>query len=237
MDPTTIVFPSYTPVNNKKTLQHNCNVNEAQLLEKLYSAEQIIFTEDFINTLFKIYDAEEFNISNFILFQELVNCNLFMDFLKNETEDKNKQYEKVFNIYFNALAHTRLNVNAIIFKNKICTLLKMTIKLPSYRSGISLKNINVNIATSYKPIDTNQITARCDIISVIKEGFFNSLNASNVETFNFSPHISNVVVQGPLLKNILNSTISMQNQLIQSGRSYGVKLEPFIEDAKKKFEL
>lgn len=234
MNSNVTVFPSFNSVSNKRTLQKSCNTTESNLIHTLYQISPILFSEDMINALFKIYEQEEFNILNFSLFQELAKCEMFMDFLKNDSEEKNKNFEKVFNIYFNCLAATRLNINAIIFKNKVCTLLKMNIKIPSYRSGVSLKNINVNVSTTYKPLDTNNITATCDIVNVIKEGFFNSIDSSNIETFTFTPQTATVVIQGPMLKNIINSTINMQSQLMQTGRAHGIKIEPFIENTNKK---
>lgn len=231
------MFPSYNALNNKRALQSSCTATEKQLIDTLYNISQILFTEDFINTIFKIYECEEFNISNFALFQEISKCDMFMDFLKNDNEDKTKSFEKIFNIYFNCLAKNKININAIALKNKICTLLKMTIKIPSYKSGVSLKNINVNIATTYKPLDNNSITAACDIVNVIKESFFNSINTSNIESFTFTPHTSSVVIQGPLLKQIMVCVLNMQEQLLQSAKSYGVKIDPFIEKVNSKLTL
>lgn len=232
-----MVFPTFNATTNKRNMQKSCTATESNLIEKLFEISQILFTEDLINTLFKIYDQEEFNILNMGLFQELSKCDILMDFSKNDVEERSKSFDKIFNIYFNALAATRLNVNAIIFKNKICTLLKMNLKVPSYRNGVSLKNINVNISTTYKPLDSNNITATCDIINVIKEGFFNSIDTSNIETFHYTPQMATVIVQGPFLKNIMNSCINLQCQLMQAGRAHGMKIEPFIENTNKKLTI
>ncbi|UBZ25688.1 hypothetical protein QKT26_gp98 [Carcinus maenas nudivirus] len=236
-DDATSIFPSYSATTNKRILQKNCNTNESQVIEKLYGISQTLFTDEFINILFKIYDMEEFNILNFGLFDGLTKCDMFMEYLKNDNTEKNKSFEKIFNIYFNVLSHTRLNINSVVFKNKICSLLKMTIKVPSYRSGIGMKYITANISTSFKPNNTDIITARCDIVNVIKEGFFKSINNSNIERFNFSPQISTVVIQGPLLKQVLNGVMNLQSQLMQAGKSHGVKVEPFIENTQKKLEI
>ncbi|UVX94957.1 hypothetical protein CsNV_097 [Callinectes sapidus nudivirus] len=231
------MFPTYNPVNNKRVLKDHVNTNEGQVLEKLYGISQSLFSEDFITTLFKIYEIEEFNISNFYLLQELSKCDMFMEYLKNENPEKMKNFEKVFNIYFSALAHTKLNINATVFKNKICTLLKLNIKVPSYKSGITLKNIHANVSTTFKPIVENTITARCDITNVLRDSFQTSISSSRVEKFSFAPQNSNVIISGPVIKNTLNGALQLQSLLLDSSKAMGVSTRPYIENTYKKFEF
>ncbi|UOT91855.1 CmNV_097-like protein [Aratus pisonii nudivirus] len=237
LDASSGIFPTYNTITNKAIILKSVSSTESNLLEKLYSLSKILFTEEFINTLFKIYDHDEFNILNLNYLHELSKCAMFVDYMKNDDEERNKHYDKLFNIYFNALSNTRLNNNAVVFKNKICSILKMTLKINSFKSGISLKNINVNISTTYKPSENNNITATCDIVNVIKEGFFKSIDPSNIEMFSYVPQVANVVVQGPILKNVINGILNLQTQLIQAGNAHGMKVEPFIENTHKKMIL
>lgn len=238
MDSASTIFPSYNSSTNKTTLQKNCVGNEG-LIDKLFDISPNLFSEEVINALFKIYDTEDFNLLNFSLFQELTKCNVFVDYVNNDNVEKNNGLEKCFNFYFSALACTRLgvNLNAVNFKNKICTLLKINLKLPSYRSGMNIKNINVNVSSSYKPAETEHITANCDIVNVIKEEFFNTLDMSNVEMFHYTPQIANVALPGPTLKRVFNSVINMQCQLLEIGKAHGMKIEPFIENNNKKLQM
>lgn len=193
-----------------------------------------MFSLDFINTLLKLYSTDEFTISNASLFSELTKCNLFVDFAASTDDEKTKDFEKVLNIYFGALAGTRPNINAIVLKNKVCSLLKMVIKIPTYKNGISMKYINVNVSSTYKPSEYNNITAACDIVNVVKDFFVNSTEKASVENFTFSPHMSSVVMHGPILKNVIASMMNMQSQMLQSGLSFGVQVQPFLENVNQK---
>lgn len=196
-----------------------------------------MFTFETITTLFKIYEQEEFNVLNFGIFSEVVKCPLFVDYIKGDSEDRMRDIDAVFNIYFNGLAATRLNVNPVVFKNKVCTLLKMNLRIPAYRGGISIKNVQVNVSNNYKPAEISKITATSDIGNVIKHTFFNSINISGVETFTFAPQMANVIIQGPILRNVMNSIVNMQAQCMQIAKAHGVQVQPFIENTKNKFSI
>ncbi|UVT30889.1 hypothetical protein PvNV_085 [Penaeus vannamei nudivirus] len=229
------IFPYTNTITNKNTLKENvANVVEKNFIDSLSTISPIMFTSDFINILFKIYSTDEFTLSNAILFSELMKCNVFVDFAKSDDEEKAVNFERVLNIYFNALAGTRPNINAVAMKHKICSLLKMKIKIPSFKNGISLKHINVNISTTYKPSETACITAACDIVNVVKDFFLNSTERSTVENFAFTPHLSTVVMNGPILKNVISSMMNMQSQMIQNGIPFGVQVQPFIDNVGQK---
>lgn len=196
-----------------------------------------MFSHSLITTLFKIYEQEEFNVLNFGIFSEIMKCPLFIDYVKSDNEDKIRDIDIVFNIYFNGLAATKLNVNPVIFKNKVCTLLKMNLRVPAYRGGISIKNVQVNISNTYKPMELNKVTASSDIANIIKQKFFNSINVSNVQHFHFVPQMANVIIQGPILRNVINSAMNMQAQCMQVATAHGVQIEPFIENTKNKFVI
>lgn len=222
-------------IDNKNALKGNTtNATERGLLDNLATLSPIMFSLDFINTLFKLYSTDEFTVSNASLFTDLTKCNLFVDFASSTDEEKSKDFEKVLNIYFNALAGTRPNINAVVMKNKVCSLLKMVIKIPTYKNGISMRYINVNVSSTYKPMEYNNITAACDIVNVVKDFFVNSTEKASVETFTFTPHMSSVIMHGPILKNVITSMMNMQSQMLQCGLSFGVQVQPFLDNIGQK---
>ncbi|UHB41837.1 hypothetical protein MrNuV_ORF114 [Macrobrachium rosenbergii nudivirus] len=223
------MFPSFNSINNKNMMKQNCNQTEKDIIEELYNISSIMFTEDFINNLYEVYEMDEFDILSFSKLDYLKKCDIFVDFIKSENDSIKKSFEKLFNLYFNSLSYCSLNLNPISIKNKILTILKMVIKVPNYKNGISLKNINVSVSSTYKPTANNEITAACDVVNVIKESFFNSVDTASVQKFTFAPRNSNLLLQGPILSNTMNALISLQDQIIHSSKMYGIKIEPFIE--------
>lgn len=232
-----IIFPSESMLNNKNNMINGRSVDDVQLLNSLYSVASSVYTCNFINTLYTIYDSDSFKLKDLEMLVKLNTCELLTDYSLETNDDKNKEYEKALNVYFSALSKFRSHINAQTFKHKICSLLKMDIKIPSYRNGISLKNINVNISTAYKAKDSEALSTTNDVASTIRSHYLNSLDSAKVDNFSYSPQMASVVLQGPILKHIMNSIVNLQGMLLETGKSFGVKLEPFIESNNSKLLL
>nr|WOZ57676.1 hypothetical protein MmNV_83 [Menippe mercenaria nudivirus] len=233
----TAMFPSHNSTANKITIQKTCNSQESGIIDKLFSLVPYMFHHDTLSTILKIYEQEEFNVFNLSMFTVLMKCPLFVDYVKVESEEKINAIEFVLNIYFNGISSTRLNINPTVLKNKICSLLKISFRIPAHRGGLSIKNPTVSISSNYKKTSTNKITASSDIANIIKQSMLNPVDTHNATRFTFVPYISNVTVQGPILKNLANSVINMQTLLMETALSHGAQIEPFIENNKNKFAI
>ncbi len=228
------IFPYLNSTQNRNTLiDKTSNAQEKTLIENLGQISPILFTANFIQVLFKLYALDVYNIHSASMLSELLKCNIFNELSRLDNQEEIDSLEKILNIYFNSLANTTPGVSAMQLKTKICSLVKMEIKIPAYKNGITMKNINVNVSSNYKPTEGKIITASCDIVNVIKDNFINNADHATIEQFSFTPKMSSVQLQGPILKDVMNAELNMQSQMITNGISFGVHVDSFIENTKR----
>lgn len=232
-----VTFPSYDPVTNKTTIQKSCNSAESGIIDRIATMVPQMFTFDTISAIFKVYEQEEFSVLNFHLFSDLMKCPLFVDYATTENGDKTRDIDAVLTLYFNGLAGGRINANPVTLKNKICTLLKMNLRVPSLKGGLTISKVTVNVSNRYKPSDTSKITASSDIANVIKQRLFQSINGSAPERYPFSPEMANVTLQGPVLTLLITQFVNLQSQFMEVSKAHGIEIEPFVENLKNKFAL
>ncbi|QLI62465.1 KN57gp_107 [Dikerogammarus haemobaphes nudivirus] len=215
-------------LNFEKIKRRVTNVENADILEKIFHINSILFDETFINSIITLASLNEYTLNNFSdIFNLYDKSSLFYDFTKAEDDATLKGYDVLFNIYFEAISlGGTLSPNVI--KTKIFTLLKLKITIPSFTTNFNIKNISASVSSGYKPIAATKSVAACDIKNIIKSTFYNAVENAQIEKFEYNSWSNNLALPGPILGILLSNIVLYQDLLLSTAVSCGAETIPFI---------
>lgn len=206
------------------------NRETSEKLKILFSTDQILFSPSFINTVISIGECKSYNINDLDVISTLMQSIVFRDYVNYTDAESIAAYNKLFEVYFKAICKD-LNKQHMAIKNKILSLLKINITIPSIRDGINITNPLINVSTTYTPRDKKLITTNTDIRSIIRNNFGIAISEAMEETFVYSAHPMNTELSGPVLNNLISIIISFQKEMLVNATACSVRTEPFISNS------
>lgn len=213
--------------NRYQRIYNKCSNN--YIIEQLYDTDKLLFDPNFIDTIIKIGEKNEYNIQDFAELSTILISTFFKSYITTTDHNLLTQFHHYCDEYFKAICYD-LNKQHMSIKNKILTLLRLKLTVPSIQSNLSFHNPTVSISSNYRPKEQELATAGCDIKNILQNNYFKSVKDCPSITYSYNSHPGSIQLQGPILNKLATYTLILQQEIMRHANACGVKTKPFIRN-------
>ena len=200
-----------------------------EVIKTLYETDKLLFSPEFINSIIILGEKSEYNINDFHHLTVILICPFFATYMKI-TDNSLLQYQhEVLDEYFKAICED-LNKQHRAIKNRILTLLRLKLTIPTIQSSLSFNNPTVSISSTYRPKEQELATAGCDIKNILKHTFYKAVKDSNSQSYTHNSYPSSIQLQGPILNKLATYTLILQQEIMRQSNACGVKTKTFVRN-------